>query len=278
MILPVNLIEQYTSLDHSYTVLEPDSDTDWQTALANEYVRLRTACAVPLEPVTVEGIGVFDTANIQRHLQRSTIPFYKPGNFNVVRSDFGEVAGYMLLAQLHQTKLGYMGVCHRETIQLPGRGIDIIGIEHDPTDGSPLTLVLGEVKVSDSSASPPAVVDAGKDCMRVQHLEHTGNVGATRAKLWNQSRQIPDLALRNLFFAAALILDEVGWKGLRLVSCCVLVRPRDVYTSADFGSFRKNPTDFAPAGIRFLVLCVPGNIDGVVQSWFNSITALAKQP
>jgi hypothetical protein len=274
MPLQVDLIEEYSAGDHRYTVFEPTAVGDWQGELAAEYRRLRTACAVPVGPITVEGIGIVGVDRLQQYLQNYTIPVYKPGNLGIVRSDFGEVIGCALLTQLYGTKLGYIGVCHRETIQLSGRGIDLIGIEEGEAEDEPLTLVLTEVKVSGEAKSPPAVVDKNDDCLRIQHLFHIANRTTTVAKIWNQSRQILDIEVRDLFFRVAVLLEE-SWSNVRLVACSVMVRPRLCYTPADFGSFAKTPEDFQPANVRFLVLCVPGNgnIDSVVENWYEVVKA-----
>src|SRR5262249_14398812 len=151
------------------------------------------------------------------------------------------------------------GVRDRETIQLPARGIDVIGVE-EAEEGARLILVIGEVKVSDEAGSPPAVVDAAVDSLRNQHLAHIRDLQQTANKIWNQSRLALDLVVRNLFFTAAYLLEEQRLTDLDLVAYSLLVRPTNCHTERDFGSFRSAQNDYAPARIRFIVVCIPDRV------------------
>jgi hypothetical protein len=187
-----------------------------------------------------------------------------------VRSDFGETLAYVLLEDQFGTLIGYKGVRDRETIQQVGRGIDIVGVE----EGDPLLLLLGEVKVSDESASPPQVVDKTADCLQVQHLKHIGERQITAKKIWDQSRHVTDKDIRDRLFTAALYFESERWDKLQLISCSVLVRPEQKYSDRDFGSFRDAPSDYCPARIRFIIFCVPGDsIESIIQDWYESINS-----
>jgi hypothetical protein len=185
----------------------------------------------------------------------------------VTRSDFGETLCYMLLGQEYSTIFGYKSVRDRELINLPGRGIDAIGIEND----GKLTLVLGEVKVSNANASPPQVVDASDDSLRNQHLGYLRELNITAKKIWNLSRHVLDATVRDLLFTALWCLEEQRLDKLQLVACCVLIRPRNRYTVKDFGSFVKRPADYEPARIRFVVVCIPGDVEEVVDNWYATV-------
>lgn len=240
--------------DHQYRILKPDISVDWMKDLASEYVKLRTACRVPTRPISVDGIGVVSTDAIMKRLQAATTPIRRADNFDVVRSDFGEVLCYAVLEQLYGVKLGYKSVRDRELIDSPGRGIDAIGIE----DGSVLTLVLGETKVSDDKKSPPGVVDAADDCLAKQHKAHIKENAHTARKLWNTARHIGDADLRDLHFAAALLVELGAFDKIRIVGCSLLVRPDDLCNTKDFGSFRKKPGDYAPSHIRLTPFLASG--------------------
>lgn len=269
------LIEALDASSHQYRAFAPDKNEDWFGTSAAEYVRLRTQCKMPLEDVSVDGITVLDITSISERLRKATVPrrrtftTKREMNFDVIRSDFGETLCYMLLEQEYKTRFGYQSVCDRELIQLPGRGLDAVGIE----DGSPLTLVLGETKVSDERASPPQVVDRTADCLRAQHTAHLTNLQMTANKIWNMARHVIDVRLRALYFLAASYLENRLWEKLHVVVCCVLVRPRQKYTKADYGSFRNNPTNYAPADVRFLVICLPEDVEPVLANWFTRVQA-----
>ena len=64
--------ETLDSGGHEYRVLIPADDKDeWLTELAEEYVRLRTACARPLSDISLEGIGVVSTENLLQRLKKA---------------------------------------------------------------------------------------------------------------------------------------------------------------------------------------------------------------
>ncbi len=255
---------------HQYRILGPDMSGDWLTELAEEYVRLRTECRMPLSEISVDGIAVLSTANILKRLKKATVPLRRADNFDVVRSDFGEVLCYLLLEHQYGVELGYKSVRDREIIQSPGRGIDALGFE----DGENLTLVLGETKVSDDKESPPGVVDKSEDCLAKQHIAHLSDPEQTAKKLWNTSRHVADLKLRDKYMIAATMMEDGKLENLSIVGSCTLVRSQQYYTEKDFGSFRKNPNAYEPARVRFLVVRLPEAIEVVVKKWYKIVQEL----
>lgn len=254
--------------EHCYRVHAPDPESDWMEELAQEYVDLRTACGTPLVDVSLDGLeNVVDVGALRARLQAATIPRRRRGNFDVVRSDFGETMAYSLLEQEYGTQFGYKGVRDRELVQQPGRGIDAVGVE----DGAKLTLVLGETKVSDEDRCPPRVVDENEDSMRNQHLGHMEDRVVTANKLLDWGRRIADPELQERFFRAALLLERDMWDHLRVVACCVLVRPAARFAKGDYGTFYTNADDFAPANVRFLTVCLPEGVEPVVQTWYEVV-------
>src|SRR5690606_16668023 len=159
MRIPISLTQNHENTPHIYHVYGLDGDYSWLTQLAEEYQNLRVETDHHMEEISVDGIAVVDPSSILRRIRAATIPTRpeEPTNFDVVRSDFGETLCYIVLEDGHRTIFGYKSVRDRELTQLPGRGIDAIGIEEN-ADGT-LTLVMAEVKVSDDVNSPPGVVD-----------------------------------------------------------------------------------------------------------------------
>lgn len=245
-----------------YRVFDPSADS-WLQEVAAEYVALRTACAIPLTELSLDGIQVLDVEGVKRRLQHATVPIRMGGNFDVLRSDLGETIAYMLLAEECGTGFGYKSVRDRETIQQPGRGIDAVGIE--VSDG--LKLILGEVKVSSEAANPPQVVDSSDDSLRNQHRDHLDDLETTSKKVWNAARASMDTGARNALFAAALFLETGQLADLTIVIYCLLVRPIDVYAEADFGSFRSSVNDYRPGATRFHVFRIPGSVDSTVDAF-----------
>jgi hypothetical protein len=242
---------------------------DWQKVIAEEYKKLRTETRFPVEPICFDGLE-FDVSFIKERLASNTIPQRGSGNFDVVRSDFGEVVSYIVLEGKYQSKFGYKSVRDRELINLAGRGIDGVSIEV----GDKIKLVLTETKVSSQRSSPPSVVDTQPDSMRNQHIGHN-NDAETVKKIWDISRKATDKELQQLFFAAALCFEEKRFDRLDLITCCVLVRPFNRHTKEDFGSFKTNAEDFYPGKIRFLIICLPAengdNLEEIIDNWYLTI-------
>ncbi len=273
MTLPFVLIDKFDFDKHHFRVYEPSdsSNSDWLSPLAQEYIRLLTSRETAPRKIVVNQSDLqMDVSRIQKYLRKASIPKYKEGNFNVVRSDFGELLCYMLLERDYGTSFGAKSICHRELRDIPGRGIDAIGIELD-INGL-LTLVLCEVKVSDEKKSPPQVVDDSEDGLGKQHRHHLDNLDeATKDKVWRAMRFTKDEDTADLLTVAATFLEEKQLDKLRIIISSVLIRPKTKYTQADFGSFRKKPDKYDPATIRFLIACIPDGTDVIIKKWYDVV-------
>lgn len=267
MALEFQLVEAVDDADHLFRCYELPQ-ADWLDELAVEYVKLRTEANFPVSEIRVDGIEVLDAAGVQARIQRATTPRRTGGNFDVLRSDLGEVLAYLILEHLYETSIGYKSVRDRELIQLPGRGIDAVGIE---SRGHQLALCLAEAKVSEESASPPAVVDSAPDSLRNQHLGHLGDSEVTSRKLWDVARRCRDAEQQRLFMTAALLFEYNRFDLLSIISCCVLTRPQSRYQITDFGSFRASPEAYVPAHIRFLVVRIPEAVEGTIDAFVEAI-------
>lgn len=269
MSLVLNTIHNFSSGEHRFESLGCHSNPDWLDHVSREYINLRTAPNLPLEQVSLEGITIMDTEGIRRKLQERVIPHRTGGGLDVIRSDFGETLSYMVLEQRYQTRIGYKSVRDRETINLPGRGIDAIGIENN----GGLTLILSETKVSDENRTPPQVVDRNRDSLSKQLKNHITRHEETSRKIWNTAKLCNDSAIRNDLFAVALRWDERAWDKITVVCCAILIRPRARYTERDFGRLRDNPNALGHARIRFLILCIPNDVGNIIESFHRIITS-----
>lgn len=250
-----------------YEVLDKDNH-EWLLPLAQEYIKLltyRERSPKKIEQV-VSGIDM-DTTYIKRCLLKDSIPKSRGGNFDVIRSDFGELLCYMLLERDYKTLFGWKSLCWREDRNLTARGIDAIGVEYNEADTF-LTLVICEVKVSDDNESPPGVVDANKDSLKKQHIDHVSKLYEdTRAKVRRHARLTRDPNAESMLDAVVQCLEAKRLDLLRIVVCNILVRPTARYKTTDFGSFRKMPVIYQPASIRFLIPCIPDNVDVIIDKW-----------
>lgn len=269
MALDLKISEDYSDAQQEFKVYGLEDAASCIVELAGEYRNLRAQCAVSINSVNVEGIGVVDTTRIRSLLASKTIPLPRGGYFDVIRSDMGETLAYIILEQKYNIQIGYKSVRDRELIQLPGRGIDVVGVEDNDT----LVLLLGEVKVSDEGRHPPLVVDYKDDSISKSLIRHIKNHKETSRKIWDIARRTRDEVVQRLLFTAALYWDKQMWSYLRVVCCGVLLRSRDKYNEKDFGLLKDKPELVAPAKVRFLIVCVHGDLEETVSEFCRLATA-----
>lgn len=245
--------------------MEPTPGSDWLNAVAKTYTGLRTATIVPMQSVSLDEISVVDVKQIEQRLKAASIPKRNKakGNFDVLRSDFGEAVSFMILRDKHAMRLVYTGIRDRELVNIPGRGPDCFGVE----DGDKITIVIGEVKVTTDEKCPPGVVETAKDCLRVQHVDHMKDLSKTSDKLWHMSRHCRDIETQRLAHTALLYLDYGQLSKIRIVAFSLLVRQKNHYKPADFGTFKSSPATFQPADVRFVTFCVPMAIEELIDQW-----------
>jgi hypothetical protein len=255
---------------HRFRVYEiPASDREnWLESLAEEYIKLLTRREAKARRIVTSKDTDLDMSRVHQYLKKACLPEYNGGKFNVVRSDFGELLCYMLLERDYSTLFAPKSLRTRELTDQSGRGIDAIGIE----EGNIPSLVLCEVKVSGEQQSPPQVVDTGNKSLRSQHRYHIEMLyEKTKKKVWKAVRDTRDEYVATLLEDAAMKLENRRLDKLRVIACCVLVRPVEIYQRTDFGSFRTDPTYYDPAIVRFLIACVPDDIDATINKWYSVI-------
>lgn len=261
MVLDISVIDNFEENQHIYRALSFCDQQEGLQELAAEYHKLLTNNSSGAYRISLDGIGEWSTDDLRKLLNEDMIPSRGEGNFAVVRSDFGEVASYLILEQHFQTKIGYKLIRDRESQDLTGRGIDAVGIEYKK---SKLALVLSETKVSSDKNNPPTIVEHGSDSIKGKLIEYSSDHERTRRKITNAANKTVDREIANLLFAAAELWGTKTWSKLNVIYCGILIRQRDSYDSNDFGSLRTNPGQINHGAIRFLILCVDGNIEDTV--------------
>lgn len=269
--MPIELIDLSNSQcnGHCWRSASPDEDTPWLDYLAKRYREIRTEAVTPILEVQYDGL-TFDVKRIQRRLAKAVLPKRSKGPLAVARSDFGETISYCILKEQYETLFGYKSLRDRELTNLPGRGIDAIGIEE--VDTGRLRLILGETKTSSDASSPPRVVDSDtiEDCLRKQHLGHLSDLEKTCSKIFDAARRAWDGRIQSLLFASGFLFEAKKWEMLEVVCFSCLVRQQNRYTENDYGSFKDSPDDYIPSSIRFVIFCVPGDdIESVVTKWLD---------
>jgi hypothetical protein len=167
MSLPVRLAEKLDAGQDQYRVYESAPNGEWLAAVAKEYVRLRTSCAVPLTAINLDGIEVLDLRATRARMRSATIPPRVGGNFDVVRADFSEVASYLLLQDQYGTKflVGEAQEISSQLARLIDRADEIEGnfslatVERWPELSNLLQFLAHAMKVSGSEQLAEDVED-----------------------------------------------------------------------------------------------------------------------
>jgi hypothetical protein len=265
--LELSLIESAGTPPHcfdSYDLVDPEAAL---RELASDYHALLTATAAGPATQLFEGISDWKSVVIGNLLSRYAVPPLGTRPLDVVRADFGEVLAYALLQERFQTRIGYKLVRDRELPGQPGRGIDVVGIE----EGVPLTLVLAEVKVSAQDQNPPWVVDRNPDSIRQCLVGRITDHARTAMHIVTAARKTSNSEVAQLLFAAAELWAGRCWDRLRIICCGVLVRQKDRYTRKDFGSLLADSSQVGHGVIRFLIVCIPGDLEAQIRAFYAKL-------
>lgn len=254
---------------HEFHILEP-AHVNWLYDLATKYRELRTYCDLPLGDIRLDGVTVLSTEALQMRMIDAAVPVRRGGNFDVVRSDFGEVALAVYGEEAYGYSYGYRSVRDRELVQFPGRGIDQIGVAatKNPTK---ILVALGEAKVSSDQRSPPGVVDTSDDCLRIQHLHHLSNLAATADKVLLAARRCADPSTQELMLIAAELLRQKKFDNLTVCCHSFVARPASLAVVSDCGSFKLDPSAYAPGLVRFTLLRLPADDMEAIIGQFEQI-------
>jgi hypothetical protein len=245
--------DEHGTAPHRLVILDV-TDKDWIERVAEAYRELRTEQRLP-DPSpemlpALNGVDVLDPARIQKLLIESQIAKRRGGNFDVLRSDLAEVLMGIIGADLGGYSYGYRSIRDRESAAQPGRGIDQIGIRlADKT----LHLMVGEAKLSNERRTPPKVVDDNDDSLSKTHRKKMQNRAELSERIDQAFRFCTDPETAALFAAARMVLEaEHDCLVLHLTS--VMVRPKSLASSTDFGSYADTPDQFSPGVVEFYIV------------------------
>lgn len=249
------VVEQESTGQHRFTLLEPNGP-EWLRRVAAIYRDLRTQTAAPLTDDLLDGLD-FDVTHVRRRMRETQVPSRdngSPRQLSVARSDLAEVALAAAGEELRQYVYGYRSTRDREVVNLPGRGIDQIGVMQGRVGGRDVVyLSLGEAKLSSENRVPPRVVDTGDECLDQQHRKHFEDHAGTSAKIWEAGRKAHDRTTARLMMQAAHLWDIQKRESLVVRCTSMLVRPSRG-TAADAGPFTSSPDDYAPGEVDFMML------------------------
>ena len=288
------VVEDHGADPHVLRILAPARE-DWLEIVAAVYRDLRTAAESVLSSVSLDGVEVLSTQALGQRLISASVPVgnHPVRQFAVPRSDLAEVLLLEVMRKDFASEHGYLSLRDRELVELPGRGIDLVGIEilgealpsddavqiTSAPEGPTLVLLLGEAKTTTSTTCPPAVVDTNGDCLREQHLHHLADLEATGAKIVEASRRCKDPRVRAAFLVADEMLRARNFDILRVASTSLLLRPAGLGQSGDFGTFQASPEDYAPGVVRFVIFRLDSeDLEAVVDRFIELARAEAPSP
>lgn len=177
----------------------------------------------------------------------------QPSQLDLPRNEIAEIIAYEAVLQIHAATIPARRIREKEIAGQPARGIDVLSI----VDGDPPMLLITEVKASGATDSPPAVVCDGASSLRHQTMRAVNDRGRLIQELnWAHKHCEPEA---RALVASTLVRLALGQ--VQLVAAPVLVRPASLHARGDFGCFEDDPSQFAPAAVNFVIVCVPGGIE-----------------
>ncbi len=256
--------ELFDSECHEFKCYDWDNSPGWQERLKGKLVPLIREYYTGFESLksSLRESGI-EEDQINRFLDnalKATIPSdetdKRPDNFKVRRADFAEILAALCLEGLYNTKIPAPNIPFRELTLSPGRGMDILGYE---TANDVISLILCEIKGSNEPKSPPQVVDKEDDCLKNQLYAYTSDKRKTLNRILNAHKKASSYH-KEILAKIALWWSQDNIDPLKVIVCPFLVRQADCYSSDDFGSFRIKKDEFLPASIRYLIICIHGNL------------------
>ncbi len=189
-----------------------------------------------------------------------------PAHLALSRNELGEILAHLAAQQVYGIAVPAKRIRHKEVPGMPARGMDLLGIDVASED-----LVLGEVKTSTSSASPPEVVGDTEDSLRHQLVGYIGDRPRVVRELNWVVKHAPD-EQKNLA-ARTLVSYLLGQS--TVVAFATLVRPSDLASVNDYGCFRSEPDQFRPGHVRFCLIELDGDIAEVARDAYDLARTVA---
>lgn len=268
-------VERVQDGDHSFTIYDCRAeDGDDMVALLANFIRQLYVDPERLRDVLTaamaDAAGVADPAAINaaaQHVLTAAVPaggVHPVPHLDVARNELGEALTHLAFVHAHGTVVPASRIRNKEVPGQPSRGRDLLGLEDNP-----VTAVIGEVKSSSHTSSPPPVVGSGDDCLKEQFLAFLGVPDAVLIEL-NWALKHAEDADKPLIGKA--IVAHVG-HDLPIYAAPVLVRPADRRGTDDFGTFKEDPNQFAPATVRFSILTIEGNLEDLATAVYTAARA-----
>lgn len=270
-----DLVEHVNDGENTFAVYDCRSDDDGSLVdvlvdvVRQLYVDPEQLRSV-LTAAMTDAAGVADPEAINQAIERTVVAAIpEPGthpipHLDVARNELAEALAHIALPQVHGTVIPAPRIRNKEVPNQPARGRDLLGLEEDP-----LVAVIGEIKASSDAASPPGVISSGDSSLRGEFLTFLSLEDAVLTELnWALKHAAPE---HQLLIGRAILAHVAN--ELPLCAAPVLVRPIARRGANDFGTFRDDPAEFAPARIRFSILTIDEELDALAKSVYDGARA-----
>lgn len=184
-----------------------------------------------------------------------------PAHLDVARNELAEVIAYRVLESVGGTTIPAKRVREKEIHSAPARGMDLLGLDLDPT----MALVFSEVKASEDGTSPPPVVGSGTSSLHQQLRAFAQDKEKVIRELNWCLKHAPSNLRQTVARALLLFLQDA----IELVVAPVLVRSRDACQLTDYGCFKDEPSEYSPARVRFYLVRLGGSIEGLAHEVYE---------
>jgi len=262
----LSLINEDSEGPHDFRVYKWDNSEDWRDAIVEkigskvrevytDYKELQRLVEMEEEDIDFDFSQVNECIS---EILENAIPSESDGGVvSTPRSDFPELIASLCLESLHDTVIPVNLIEKRETLDKPGRGVDVLGYEK--IDGEDIQLVLGEVKGSSEDQSPPQVITGSDSSMDEQLKDLVLNEEKIIKNLMSIFRKAENKEDKRAL-AQLIISVQESPRDTRILLCPFLVRELEKYQESDYHPIKNNAEDYEPHTLRFLAVCVDENL------------------
>lgn len=267
---------------HKFDTYQTHVNDAYIASCANTYLQLLTTTTFDTDKIDkdpkLSDLG-FTSDTLKRVIKKYSVPTRNSGSKknDIYRSDLGELLMVSFFEKRLKDKypkeenfiIPFKNISHRENVDVPARGFDVIGYRL----GDTITLLLGEAKVSEEKTSPPQVVDKSDDSLYKTHTLHRTDKNYLLKKVMNVARK---LSYQHSYFFLQVIgyIEESKTDKFKLVYGCCLVRDSQCHQVNDFGKMRSNVAEFEPNSVHFIIICFDTAIADTVNRFHNKVVEL----
>lgn len=261
----LNLMVNESKDGHNFKVYKWDNSEEWREEIIRNIgskvreVYLGYSELKEIVEDEKDELG-FELSEVEKHLRNllnDTIPSEDDGGIvSTPRSDFPEIFASLCLESLFDTNIPVDLIEKKDTLDQPGRGVDILGYEEI---AGHLHLLLCEVKGSSEDRNPPLVITGKDDSLDEQLQEFVLNKDKIEKNIMLIYRKSKEQSDKKKL-AELLLRFQESPNDTKIILCPFLVRELEKYGDEDYKHFKNNSKDYEPYKLRFLAVCIDDNI------------------